>query len=321
MTRATQQDAFAALRMLRDVNAGRLRGQALAHRYAAPVSPGTLDEQAAAVLAASVYRAPCAPVPATGIVYVASCDGTPVAWVTRDAAVVLPTAVLTDYQRRQQARAAAALGGLSRHAIRALAKLADEHGARPDGGTGEPDGEDNQPYVLAADPATPTRTYWTRLGADPVAAAEHLRQITGARDDVLIVAASGYGAYGMRADVLEVPVLCAIEQIAHTAGVPLHVVSDWLDAEGGSRRRVPAERITEAFRDSFCGVYTGQQAYAVAERDARGWTAVLETAGIPTDLFDLHAFAMRLFTDHVYEVRLTGRRIAVFRRAGAEVSR
>jgi len=66
----------------------------------------------------------------------------------------------------------------------------------------------------------PTRTYWTRAGADPVAAATHLRQITGASDDVLIVAASGYGAYGMRADVLEVPVLCAIEQIAHTAGVP-----------------------------------------------------------------------------------------------------
>ena len=318
MTRSTRQDALAAFRMLRDVNAGRLRGQSLAHRYAAPVSPGTLDQQDAAVLAASVYRAPGTPVPATGIVYVASCDGTPVAWVLRDAGVVLPTAVLTGYQRAQQARAADALGRLSRHAIEALAELADQADGRPAGGGGEPDGEDDQPYVLVADPAAPTRTYWTRMGADPQAAAEHLRHTTGAPDAVLIVAAAGYGAYGTRADVLDLPVLCAIDQAADTAGVPVYVAGDWLDTEGGSRRSVTAEQVTEAFREAFAGVHAGKKAFAVAERKARGWTLALDAAQIPAELFDLHAFAQQLFTDRVYDVELPDRRIAVFRRIPAE---
>lgn len=320
MTGSTRQDALAAFRMLRDVNAGRLRGQSLAHRYATPIGPGTLNERFATLLAESVYRKPGAPVPPTGIVYVVSCDGTPVAWILRGAYVVLPEAVLSDYQRRQQARAGDALRTLSRHAIKALAVLADEYDGRPHG-DGMPDGADNQPYVLAADAAIPTCTHWTPIGADPDAALAHLRKVTGASADVLIVAAAGYGAYGDRADVLDLSVLCAIERAAGTADVPVYVAGDWLDTEGGSRRIVAAEQVAAAFREAFAGVHAGRKAFAVAERDARGWTAALDAAAIPAQLFDLHAFAQQLFTDHVYDVELPDRQIAVFRRCGAEETR
>lgn len=150
MTQSTQQEAFTAFRMLRDVNAGRLRGQSLS-RYGAPIPCGTLEEHTAAVLRAELSRRPGTPLAGDALVYVISCDGTPIAWLSRDATVTTPAAQLTDYQMCQQSRAVQTLAELSRHAIRALAALRDQ-AIRRTGGR----------MAATAHPAnTPVRTCWS----------------------------------------------------------------------------------------------------------------------------------------------------------------
>jgi hypothetical protein len=315
MTQSTQHEAFVAFRMLRDVNAGRLRGQSLA-RYVAPIPTGTLDEAAAATLRANQSRRPGTPLSADAIVYVISCDGTPIVWVTRELQVTTPAAALSDYQRRQQTRATQALAGVSRHAVRSLAALADHADGRPEGGSGTP-ADDAGPHVLVADSARPTLTHWARISADPAVSLAHLRAITGATDGrVLIVAAAGYGGYGTHAAVLDLDVLCALEQIAHATSLPAEVVGAWLHAESGSTcTRLSAERLPADFRASYAGAFPGLQAFAAAERDTRGWTAALHSAGIPLVLFDLRRFAQQVFDTDAYPIPMPDGRTAVFYRA------
>lgn len=172
--------------------------------------------------------------------------------------------------------------------------------------------------MLVADPAQPTLTHWSRISADPAASAEHLRQVCGTVDQVLVVAVVGYGGYGTQAAVLDLDVLCALEQIAQTAGLPAVAVGDWLHAEGGSTRRaVPADQIPAQFDASFAGVYTGQAAFATAEACTRGWITVLHAAGIPLSLFDLRGFAQLVFATDAYPIPLGDGRIAVFYRHAA----
>ena len=316
MTQSTQQEAFTTFRMLRDVNAGRLRGQSIT-RYSAPIPTGALDEQAAAVLEANLSRQPGTPLAGDAIVYVISCDGTPIAWLTRAARPILPVAQLTSYQLRQQARAVEALAGLSRHAIGTLATLHDQAHGRPEGGSGTPQA-DTGPHILVADPAHPTLTHWSRISAEPAASQDHLRRVTGAADQVLVVATTGYGGYGTHAPVLDLAVLCALEQIAQTVGLPPGVVGDWLHAEGGSTgRTVPADRLAAQFGAAYAGLYAGPQAFAAAEADTRGWTAALQAAGIPPALFDLRGFAQQVFDTDAYPIRTDDGPIAVFYRPTA----
>lgn len=312
MTQSTQQEAFTAFRMLRDVNAGRLRGQSIA-RYGAPIPCGTLDDQAVTLLRANQSRQPGTLLDDAAIVYVISCDGTPIAWLCRDATVTTPPAELTDYQIRQQARTVEALASLSRHAVRSLAALADQAAGRAEGGTGTPQ-EGAGPHVLVADQARPTLTHWSRISPDPAASASHLRQVCGATDPVLVVAALGYGGYGTHAPVLHLDVLCALEQLAQHAGLPAEVVGDWLHTEGGSRRAVPVDRLTTEFPASYAGVFAGRQAFAAAEAERRGWTAAFQAARIPLELFDMRAFTQQLFTTGATAFPLDDGRIAAFYR-------
>lgn len=319
MSRVTQQDAFAAFRMLRTVDAGRLRGDSLV-RYPRPIPTGALDEPAAAVLRANLTRPPGTLPSADGIVFVASCDGTPVAWLTRDTRVTTPAAQLSDYQRRQQARAVEALTDLPRRTIAVLAGLADRADGRPDGGSGSP-GEDAGPHLLVADPATPTLTHWARISAEEATSLAHLRAVTGAADHPLIVDALGYGQYGTQAAVLDLAALCTLERIARSTDLPVRVVGDWLHAEGGSTSpNLPVDPLATQFQASLAGVYPGKEAFAAAERDARGWTTALQQAGIPDVLFDLRGFTQLVFADDAYAVAMSDGRIAVFYRPTARRS-
>ncbi|WP_306211083.1 hypothetical protein [Actinoplanes sp. RD1] len=311
MTRPTRQQTFAAFRQLADINAGRLRGQSVARGHAVMIAAGTLDDEAAAILHASLYPKPGITLGADRIVYVASCDGTPVAWVTRTAHVVLPAGSLSAYQKRQQTFAADAFAQLTRRAIRMLAALADAETDRM--GLEVPAGASST-RVLVADRADPTVATWTAINADPVASREHLRTVTGADQDVLIIEVIGYGHYGRHVDEVDLEVLCALEAIADSADVPVTLVGDWLHQEGGSSTRVPAEALPAAFADAYAGMFPRWKAYAAVEREARGWTTVLTEAGIPLELFDLDAFADQLRQHARYGLPVDGRGIAVFRR-------
>jgi hypothetical protein len=315
MSRCTHTEALRAFRMLRGVNAGRLRGQSLRYAHPGPVPAGSLHEPAAAQLQASLYRKPGTPAGPDAIVYVVVCDGTPIVWLTAAARVVTPAADLSAYQLRQQATAADALSRLSRRAIAVLAAWCDQQDGRPEGGTGAP-GEYEGPHLLVANPATPTVTHWTRISPDPAASREHLRQVTGGSGPVLIVAAAGYGEYGTCAEVLDLDVLCVIEQLAGQSGAPAGIIGSWLHAEGGTRTAVTGRQVIDGFTRAYAGIHHTQRAYAAAERDARGWTAALTAAGIDVDLFDLDEFQRRLFDTDAHAIRLPDHRIAVFRKTG-----
>ncbi|GIE90497.1 hypothetical protein [Actinoplanes regularis] len=315
MTRCTQTEAFAAFRKLRDANAGRLRGQSLTYtRYGrnAPIPAGTLHPEPAAQLHAAIYHPAGQPVTAAGIVYVVSCDGTPIAWLCRDARVVTPAAELSAYQLKQQTRAAEALSQLTRQARLKLAAFGDKQDGRIQDAPGKHDG----PHLLVADPAAPTVTWWTRISTDLENSRAHLRRITRAPAEVLIMDAVGYGDY-QAAEALVLDVLCTIEEIAQRTGVPADIVGSWLHTEGGTTHTVSGQQVIDAFLASYAGIHANQRAFAVAERDARGWTGLLHAAGISLSLFDLTEFAQQLFDTDAYGIALPDHRIAVFRRPAA----
>src|SRR4051794_25373810 len=105
MNRISQTEAWKQISACADVNAGRLTGRNLRRAYLPPIPPGTLAPDAARQLHADVYRSSSTPAGPDSIWYVVSSDGTPVAWLTRDATLVTPPADLTDYQRHHQEQA------------------------------------------------------------------------------------------------------------------------------------------------------------------------------------------------------------------------
>jgi len=313
--RRSQTEALRFIRALGDVDAGRLRGRCLRYPDSPPVPVGTLHPEAAQELNASVYRQRGEPVTADMIFYVVSSDGTPVAWLTYHARVVTPPATLTTYQLGHQAQAVVALSRLSRRALCELASLRDAREGRTPGTP--PTARDDGGYVLVADAADPTLTYWTQLTSDPQTSREHLRKVLGTDGEALIVDTFGYGDYGRHRETFDLPVLCAIERVATGHDLPPCVVGDWLAADGASTATATATatQIIDGFATAYAGIHPTRYAFAEAEAARRGWTAALTAAGIPDRFFDMHRFAGDLFGDQVREVHVPGRGIAVFRRA------
>src|SRR4051812_42943683 len=130
MNHTTQTEAWQLIRDCAEVKAGRLTGRSLRYTYLSPVLPGTLTEDAALELHASVYPSSSTPAGPDTIWYVVSCDGTPVAWLTLQAEVVPPPADLTDYQRHVQTQAVEALSQPTRNVLLELAKLRDKRDNR-----------------------------------------------------------------------------------------------------------------------------------------------------------------------------------------------
>jgi hypothetical protein len=315
--RCTQTEALRRIQALSPADAGRLVAVTVRGHAAAPIPTGTLHPEAAARLRADLYpppgRRPASEQTAGDlIVYVVSVDATPVAWLTAHARVVTPPADLTTYQLAQQARVVIALRQPTRHAIAELARLRDHREGRSPGL--DPDPLDQRGQALVADPRDPTRTWWTRINADPEQTMTHLRTLTGAAGQALVVDSYGYGAYGRRRGILDPVVLCTLERLAAEHDLPLDIVGDWLSAEGAATVDPTPDEITAAFAQAYAGVYATRRTFATAEADRRGWSAALQAADIPAVLFDLDRFITDLFTDEVHGLRLRDDRLAVFRR-------
>jgi hypothetical protein len=80
----------------------------------------------------------------------------------------------------------------------------------------------------------------------------------------------GYGRYGLHTDVLDLDLLCTIEDLAATAQLPAAAVGEWLHLEGataqpraraGASRRPPtAAEVRAAFTAAFAGIYPSRHA-------------------------------------------------------------
>ncbi len=320
MNRISQTDAWPLIRACTDVNAGRLTGRVLRYQYLSAVLPGTLAPQAAQQLHASVHRRHTEPATPDTIWYVVSSDGTPVAWLTLDATVVTPPADLSSYQLQHQQQAVAALSNLTRKALLELARMRDtrEHRTPGDLPQDEPDGHGNElaTRVLVATPADPTLSFWVRADTDLNTTRLHVAEVTGVAEgnDALILDVHGYGDYGQRRAVLDLPVLCAVEHLAAANQLPAAAIGDWLHLAGATTGNPTPGEIITAFRDAYADVHDSRRAFAIAERDRYGWTTALATAGIPDRYFNLDAFTEHLFRTEVHKVELGDGRIAVFRR-------
>lgn len=320
MNPTTQAEAWRQIRDCADVRVGRLTGRCLRRTYLTPVLPGTLTEDAALQLHASVYPPTGTPPGPDAIWYVVSCDGTPVAWLTRAADVVTPPADLTDYQRHIQTQAVAALSQLTRQALRELAKLRDEreHRTHSYSPPVRPDGRpaDTGTRILVAAPADPTLAFWIRLTADLTASRLHVATVTGVAEgnDALILDVDGYGTYGERRARFDLPMLCTIEHLATQHELPAAAIGTWLNLAGASTTDPAPDTVTAAFTDAYAGIHATPHTFARTERDRNGWTKALAAAGIPDRYFNLDAFTEHLFRVEVHRVDLDDERIAVFRR-------
>ncbi|WP_020525185.1 hypothetical protein [Catelliglobosispora koreensis] len=313
MSRCTQTQALQRFAALGDADAGRLTGQCLYHN-SSPIPPGTLREDAANLLHASVYRQPGEPVTGETLVYVVSSDGTPVAWLDYQARVHTPPAQLTSYQRAHQVQAVTALSRLTRDALGMLARLRDARDRRDHTGS-QPTATGLDARVLVANSDDPTLTYWTRLNPDPAVTRRHVQTLTGSTEPI-VVEVFGYGDYGRHRAVIDVEMLCAIEELAVTHGLTATAVGDWLYAEGAATATtLTPQQVKDEFTTAFAGIFDSRPAFARAERDRRGWTRLLDQAGIPRNLFDDQTFARLLFTSDFRDITLHDYRVAVLARA------
>jgi hypothetical protein len=234
--------------------------------------------------------------------YLVLSDQVVVAVLTAAAHLVLPDYPLSRTQARHQALAAQALADLPRHILRQLADhraamddrtqdAAAEHRPHPDGA------------LRVAPAADPTNTRWIRIGADL-----HQARATAASachtepDQVLIVTAAGYGQYGRTRHRLDLPILCAMHELADTHQVSLSAVGDWLDAEGATTAQVAPADIQAQFAASYLGPFADRTAYTQHRMAQLGWSQALATAGIPERYLDLEAITRDWFSQHVRAV-------------------
>jgi hypothetical protein len=237
---------------------------------------------------------------------------------------VLPDLPLSANQAKHQAAAAHVLRDLPRDILGALADQrarwertdadADADVETVEAGyLGQPGG------ALRVAPAEdPTDTCWVHIGADLDVAQRTLREAChtdpGADPgQVLIVTAAGYGAYGRDRHRLDLPMLCAMHQVADTHHVTPGTVGDWLAAEGATDTDVHPPTLITDFAATYLGAYPDRAAYTQTRMAELGWAQAITAAGIPEQYLDLGAMTRDWFRTEVRDVAADGH-IEVFTR-------
>lgn len=299
-TAVTVKRALEMTSALVPFDTGRLYALSLRRPVKGQIPTGSLYPTDAARLRVDAHRADDQHTNGGTIDYVVVCDDTPIAWLTRHARVVAPAADLTRYQARHQQKVLSALSRLTRHALRELATLRDAAEGRHPGEQPQP--LDTSGRVLAADLADPTLTFWSAITGDHSTSLAGLQQATGTAGDVLIVDTCGYGDYGRLRRHHQLPLLCAIEELAASHNLPPAVIGDWLHLEAATHAEITPTQIRAQFTDAYAGVHATQAAYAQTEAARCGWTAAMQQAGIPAHLLDVPRFARELFAERVVSV-------------------
>ena len=304
MVVSTITDAVREMRALLPTHSGRLRGIHVHHSFGSRpeqwlgTTPQPWHDQLLAAITARTTGTPTKDSPE----YLVLSDQVVVAVLTAAAHVVLPDYPLTRTQARHQTLAVQALTDLPRHILRQLANHRAALDDRPQDATAEhephPDGA-----LRIAPAADPTNTRWIRIGADlPQARDTAARACHTDPDQILIVTAAGYGQYGRSRHRLDLPMLCAMHQVADTHQVSLSAVGDWLDAEGATHVDVDPAGIPATFAGCYLGPFPDRTAYTRHRMGQLGWTQALAVAGIPQRYLDLDAITRDWFTDDVRAV-------------------
>jgi hypothetical protein len=301
--RSTISQALQEMRALHDTDAGRLRGVSLRYRFGMTrhglaATPQPWRDRVQAGIDARQDGCLTGDSPE----YLVFSDRVLVAVLTAAAHVVLPGYPLTALQTRHQQAAALALADLHRYA---LADLADRAATPDDAGQTDEPWQAPPGWLRLAAATDPTLTAWVEIGAGlPAARAALSRACHAEPDRVLIIEASGFGAYGRNRHRHRLDVLCAMRQIASAHRVSLQVVGDWLDAEAATTRDdvTPAAVVAE-FAAAYVGPYTSQADYARARMSQLGWTQALHAAGVPEEYLDTAAITRDWFTSQVRGIR------------------
>jgi hypothetical protein len=304
--RSTISQALREMRCLHDTDAGRLRGISLRFRFGVTRQTlATTPQPWRDRIQAGIDARETGTVTGDTPEYLVFSDGVLVVLLTVAAHVVLPDYPLTPLQARHQQAAAQALSDLSRFA---LADLADRAVTSNVDGTdgGHPD-DDFKPLPgwLRVAPATdPTLATWVEIHPDlPASRTAVARACDTAPDQMLIIEACGYGAYGRDRHRHHLDVLCAMHQIAATHHVNLQVIGDWLDVEGATTSvGLDPQTLVEQFTAAYLGPYPSQADYARTRMRELGWTQALQAAGIPDRYLDTTTIIRDWFTDQVRSI-------------------
>lgn len=318
MARSTISQALRDMRSLHQTDAGRLYGVNLRFGTTLPhqglaATPQPWRERIQAGIDARHAGLVTDQTPE----YLVFSDGVLILVLTAAAQLLLPDYPLTPVQARHQTAAAAALSDLRRHILTDLADRATRRSSNDVDGRPRP-GEDREPPVgwLRVAPTTDaTHATWVDPGTEWTAARRMLARVCHtAPDQVLILDARGYGAYGRNQHRHRLDVLCAMRQIAATHQVALHVVGDWLDTEGVTTTDdLDPAVVVEEFTATYLGAYPTRSAYTQQRMRELGWTQAVAAAGIPDHYLDTAAITRHWFTTQVREVTTDGG-IAVFTR-------
>ena len=310
--RSTNTEALQAIRQLHDTDTGRLRGICLRHRprdLAPPLFLGTPQPWRDELIAAldTDQRTVDSPY------YLVICDRMPIVWLNLRGQVIVPDYPVSGIRARHQHTAAVALGDLARWALRDLADLRaqlDADADTPEGEYGQlPDGA-----LRIASTREPTATRWITIGADLAAARSRVAQLCPP-DELVVVTALGYGCYGRERHRLQLPVLCAMQQVATTHQVSLGTVGNWLAVQEPTGVDLDPQQVVDRFADAYLGPYPSTHAYTAHRMAELGWTQAITAAGIPERYLDTRAINQELFAHYVQEIQPgEGRHIEVFRR-------
>lgn len=248
-------------------------------------------------------------------VYLVFSDNLLIAVLTVAAGVELPDYPLSAVQRRHQSAAVRALADLPRNTLR---ELADRRASM--------DGRDDQTHLESHPPAgairvaaldDPTVTDWVPIDADLETSRTSIRRCGLDPERLIVITAPGYGRYGRDRHRLDLPILCAMGQLAAQHQVSTAVVGDWLGAEGATNANPgpSPEQILTGFAAAYIGAFASELDYTRHHMTELGWFAALEQAGIPDRYLDAGAVNRDWFRSRFRGISRTPHdRVDVFRR-------
>jgi hypothetical protein len=318
----TIAEALQEMQQLRGADAGRLRGLEIRDNLDQLGGLNGMPEPWGKHIAEQIEARRAGLILATTPVYVVVSDGLPVAWVTVHAAVVAPTMPMSTIQAKHQRQAVAVLADLDREALQALADQRDEREGRPV--ISEDDYAAMVGALRVAPSHSPTGAQWVRVGADLDEAARELTRAAGvaSADQVMILAAVGYGHHGYRAHRLSLELICAMQAVIAAHPVSLSTVGNWIDHDYGLAGQVDPRTLPEQFAAAYVGRFASRGTYARHRLDEQGWSEILLAHGIEP-YFDTRRYEGHLFAHEAFAIDLDGwhanRGIEMFRRPPPDV--
>lgn len=281
MPLSTNAGALREMRWLQSTTTGRLRGIPARYTSRAPATAELRDtpEPWRRRTAADLADRAAGSLTPDSAEYLVFSDSLLIAVLTVAARVLLPDYPLSPVQRRHQTAVAQALADLPRDTLRELADRRSHMDGRDE--LARLDHAPAPGTIRVATVNDPTVTAWVTLDADPDVSRASIRDCGVDPDHLIVITAPGYGDYGRNRHRLDLPMLCAMRQLADQHDVTPAVVGDWLAAEGAINADITPEQFLTAFTAAYIGAFATELDFTRQHMADLGWIAVLEHADIP----------------------------------------